>query len=61
MTSWTSPGQCSTCKFCAMEPDDMNPFCVHPTVLSKYSIGLHINSAIDIYCTDKLIMREERN
>ncbi len=61
MTVWTDPGQCSSCKFCAMEPSDMNPFCVHPDILKRYSIGLYINSAIEIYCTDKLIMREPKN
>lgn len=38
----------------------MDPFCVHPVVLPIYSIGLYIKSAIEIYCTDKLIMREPR-
>lgn len=46
MPIWTEPGQCSSCKFCAMEPSDMDPFCIHPDVLKKYSIGLYINNAI---------------
>ncbi len=58
MVTWTSPGQCSSCKFCAMEPQDMNPFCVHPDVLKKYNIGAYINTAIKEFCTPHLKLRE---
>ncbi len=61
MTVWTDPGQCSSCKYCAMEPQDMDPFCVHPLVLKDHSIGLNINSAIRDYCGQDLIMRKPRN
>ena len=61
MTVWTDPGQCSSCKFCSMEPSDMDPFCVHPIVLKVYNIGLNINTAINDYCGENLELREPRN
>ena len=57
MNVWTDPGCCSSCKFCAMEPQDMDPFCVHPIVLQKRPMGLYINQAIKDYCGESLILR----
>ena len=57
MSVWTDPGQCSSCKFCAMDMD-LDPFCVHPKVLENHNWGLNINTAIENFCGQTLKLRE---
>lgn len=56
MTTWTSPGQCSSCKYCSMDMD-MEPFCVEPTVVKNHQYGLKINYAIQDFCGPELKLR----
>ena len=59
MTTWTSPGQCSSCNFCGMDMD-MAPYCSHPNVTLDHPYGLNINEAIKLHCGPNLKLREER-
>ena len=57
---WTDKGGCSTCKYCVGMDMDMDPYCLHPKVIEKYKYGLSLNSAIQHFCTPKLIFRQEK-
>jgi len=58
--TWTSPGQCSTCKFCAMDMD-MAPFCVQAQVVKQHPHGLNLDAAIKGFCGEELKLREPRS
>lgn len=61
MTMWTDPGRCSTCKFCSIEPADMNPVCNHPKVIEAGNqFGIYIDNAIQNFCGTDLKLREEK-
>ena len=51
---WTDPDQCGGCAYCSIEPDDLDPTCLHPKVRARHFFGLHITHAIREFCGDDL-------
>lgn len=56
---WTEPGQCSSCKHCAMDMD-ADPYCVHPEVKKFHRYGVNLSKAVADFCGDDLKLREPK-
>lgn len=50
-TSWlNSPKGCGNCRYCSIEPMDMDPVCNHPVTRNSWPSGIYIASATQIFC-----------
>lgn len=47
--TWLDEGGCGNCDYCGMDME-MEPYCVHPLIVKKFSYGLNINKALKDFC-----------
>ena len=56
---WLDKGGCGHCHYCGMDMD-MDPYCVHPTVVKDNPYGLNISKALKLYCDHKLWQERDK-